>query len=326
MKVLVTGALGNVGAYTLDALLREGHDVVAFDVVSTRARKAAARVDSRVRVVWGDICEPASVGAALDGVEAVVHLAAIIPPQVEKAPDLARRINVDGTRNLIEQMIASGTARRLVFASSMGVFGDVQDREPPLRAQTPVSPTDDYGRHKVACEQAIQASVLHWSILRLAVAVPTRLRGAPFDVRTGFEISADARVEIIHPADAATAFAHAVDCEAVTGKILHVGGGEKCQLRHADFFNELMGGIGIGPLPAEAFIRREFPRFMGDWVDTQESQRLLRYQERGLEELKEDMRSDLGLLVPLIRLFRPLVNGFMLRASPYLQENRRARG
>ena len=92
MKVLVTGALGNVGEYTVDALLAEGHDVVAFDVESSRARKIASQLDERVRLVCGDITDPASLGTALEGADAVVHLAATIAP--EKAPDLARRVNV----------------------------------------------------------------------------------------------------------------------------------------------------------------------------------------------------------------------------------------
>src|SRR5262249_11010017 len=109
MKVLVTGALGNVGSYTVDALVEEGHVVVAFDVESPRARRLASRLDTRVHVVWGDITDPASIRAALEGVGAVVHLAGILPPKVDRAPDLARRINVDGTRSLIEQMESSGT-------------------------------------------------------------------------------------------------------------------------------------------------------------------------------------------------------------------------
>ena len=325
MKVLVTGALGNVGSYTVDALLAEGHDVVALDLESARSRKLAARLDARVRVAWGDITCPASLGAALEGVDAVVHLAAILPPHVERSPDLARRVNVDATRSLIASMEASPTARRLVFASSQGIFGDVQDREPPLRVGTPVSPTDEYGRHKVACERAIEQSRLQWSILRLAVAVPTRLIGAPFDLRAGFEISAQARIEIIHPADAGTAFARALACEETIGKILFVGGGEKCQMTHHAFFDELMRSIGIGPIPAEAFVRTDVPRFMGDWLDTEESQRLLQYQTRGLGELKVDMRRDLGVAAPLIRLLRPVATWFLLRSSPYLDENRRVR-
>jgi nucleoside-diphosphate-sugar epimerase len=325
MRVLLTGALGNVGLYTADALLEEGHDVVAFDLESRRARRSASRLDPRVKVAWGDVTDPASLGAALEGVDAVIHLAAIIPPHVDEAPELARRVNVDGTRSLIEQMEASRTAKRLVFASSQGVVGDVQDREPPLRVETPVSPTDEYGRHKVACEQAIRQSSLQWSVLRLGVAVPTRWIGAPHDLRSGFEISPDARFEFIHPADAGTAFARAVACEQAIGKILYVGGGEKCQMRYQEFYDDLMDSIGIGPLPAEAFVRAGVPRFMGDWLDTEESQRLLHYQKRGLCELKADMRRDLGAVAVLIRLLRPVATWFLVRRSPYLEQNRRAR-
>ena len=322
MRVLLTGALGNIGAHTVHALLEEGHDVVAFDLESPRARKLAARLDRRVHVCWGDVTDPASVRAALDGVDAVVHLAAIVNP--ERAPDLARRVNVDATRSLIAQMEASPTARRLVFASSQGVFGDVQDREPPLRVDAPVSPTNEYGRHKVACEEAVRQSRLEWSILRLAGAPPIRLIGYAHDPAILFEFSPDARFEYIHPADAGTAFARAVDCGDAIGKVLNVGGGEKCRTTHREFCNELMAAMGIGSLPAEAFVRTEVRRFFGDWLDTEESERLLGYQKRGLDELKADMRTDLGALVPLIRLLRPLVTWFVLRGSPYLKENRRA--
>jgi nucleoside-diphosphate-sugar epimerase len=320
MRVLVTGALGNIGSHTVGALLEEGHDVVAFDLESPKARKLAARQGARVRVRWGDITDPASVRAALDGVDAVVHLAAILDP--EKAPDRARRVNVDATLGLIAQMEASPTARRLVYASSQGVFGDVQDREPPLRVDTPVSPSDAYGRHKVACEEAIRQSRLQWSILRLGASPPIRLTGYSHDTRILFDFSPDARFEFVHPADAGTAFARAVTCDEAIGKILFIGGGEKCRTIHRAFCNELMNAMGIGALPAEAFVRTRVRRFFGDWLDTEESERLLHYQTRGLSELKADMRQDLGAIVPLIRLLRPLVTWFVLRASPYLKENR----
>jgi len=323
MKVLVTGALGNVGEYTVQSLVEEGHQVVAFDLESRKAHKVAAQFDERVTIVWGDITNPASLGSALEGAEAVVHLAAIVAP--EKAPDLAQRVNVDATRNLIEQMGGHPTAKRLVFASSQGIFGDVQDREPPLRVDTPLCPTNDYGRHKVACEQAIRGSGLKWTILRLAVAPPTRLIGYPYDPSYMFEFSGDARFEFVHPADAGTAFGRAVACDDAIGKILYIGGGASCQLTHYEFSNEIMAGIGIGPLPAEAFVRTEVPRLFGDWVDTDESERLLHYQKRGIAELQADMRKDLGPGVPLIRLLRPVVTWFLVRQSPYLKPNRRRR-
>lgn len=321
MKVLLTGAFGNIGSTSLGALLAEGHEVVACDLASPKARKLAARHGGRVRVLWGDITDPATLGKALDGVDAVVHLAAILDP--ERAPELARRVNVDGTRGLIAAMEASPTARRLVFASSMAIFGDVQDREPPLRIDTPVSPTNDYGRHKVACEEAIRGSHLRWSILRLAAVPPIRVIGYSFDPRILFDFSPDARFEYVHPADAGTAFARAVGCDAAVGKILNIGGGEACRLTYYAFCNELMRAFGIGPLPRDAFVRRDPPRFLGDWVDTEESQKLLRYQTRGLDDLRRDTQHDVGALAPLIRLLRPLINAFVIRSSPYWKQNRR---
>lgn len=320
MKVLVTGALGNVGEHAVKALLDEGHEVVAFDLASPRARKVAADLDARARVEWGDVTDRACLGAALDGVNAVVHLAAILTPDL--TPELARRVNVDATRDLIEQMEASPTAKRLVFASSHGIYGEVQDREPPLRVDTPPTPGNEYGRHKLACEQAIQASALDWTILRLAVAPPTRLLGYSHDPSHSFEFSADGRIEFVHPADAGMAFARAVACEEAIEKILYIGGGAKCQMTSVEFLNQLMGGIGMGAIPAEAFVPSDVPRFSGDWVDTEESQRLLQYQTRGMSELAADMRSHLGIMAPLIRLFRPLVTWGLLRRSPYLKRAR----
>jgi nucleoside-diphosphate-sugar epimerase len=321
MKVLLTGAFGNIGLSTLEALLVEDHDVVAFDLESRRARKLASRFDGRLRVVWGDITCPESVRSALDGVDALIHLAAIIPPNTERVPDLARKVNVDATCSLIAEMEASATAKRLVFASSQGIFGDVQDREPPLRVDSPVAPTDLYGRHKVACEEAIRDSGLRWSILRLSAVTPIHLQAQ--DPSIMFEFSPDARFEFLHPADAGTAFARAVACTETFHKTMYVAGGPHCRITYGEFINSLMGAVGIGPIPSEAFIRTQPPRFFGDWVDTEESQQLLQYQKRGLAEQLEDMKRDFGVLVPLIRLVRPLATWFVVRSSEYLKENRR---
>jgi nucleoside-diphosphate-sugar epimerase len=315
--------MGNIGFSTLMALVAEGHDVVAFDLASRRARRLASDIDGPVHFVWGDITNPESVKHALEGVEAVIHLAAIIPPYSDRATDLARKVNLDATRGLIAQMEASPTAKRLVFASSIGIFGDVQDREPPLRVETPVSPTDEYGRQKVACEGEIRRSQLRWSILRLAAVTPIHLQAQ--DPSIMFEFSPDARFEFLHPADAGTAFARAVACEDSIGKTLYIAGGPTCRTTYYDFTNALMGAVGIGPISHDAFLRAKPARFFGDWVDTEESQRLLRYQTRTLNEQLEDMKKDFGMLVPFIRLMRPLATWFVTRTSAHLKENRRAR-
>jgi hypothetical protein len=97
----------------------------------------------------------------------------------------------------------------------------------------------------------------------------------------------------------------------------------RCARIHQEFFNQLMGPI-LGTIPSEAYVRSETPRCPGDWMDTAESQALLRYQRRGIAELRADILRNLAVLAPLLRSIRPLMNWFMLRKSPYLEQNRRA--
>jgi len=112
MKVLLTGAFGNIGKSTLEELVRQGHIVRCFDLKTRSNEKAARRYRDRIQVVWGDLRRRADVAAAVRDQEVVIHLAFIIPKlsttgfESEEHPDWAREINVGGTQNLIEAMKA----------------------------------------------------------------------------------------------------------------------------------------------------------------------------------------------------------------------------
>jgi uncharacterized protein YbjT (DUF2867 family) len=115
----VTGALGNVGCNTPGALLEEGHEVV-------EPRKAASKMTS-AHLVQSDA---ASLGAALEGVDAVVHLAAILPPNVTRrlaGPVRERRRDPQPDR--VDGGVAEGEPDGLRVVT--GVAGDVQT-EPPF--------------------------------------------------------------------------------------------------------------------------------------------------------------------------------------------------
>jgi NADH dehydrogenase len=120
--VLVTGATGFVGSHMIPALLAADHQVVALvrtptdgELVLSRltpARRAA--VETRV----GDVTRPDTLGTALAGVDAVVHLVAI-PRDFHGGADL-RLVNTEGTRAVVAAMTAAGV-RRLVHMGAMGV-------------------------------------------------------------------------------------------------------------------------------------------------------------------------------------------------------------
>jgi len=315
--VLVTGAFGNVGSSTVRHLLDAGHQVVATDLPSPRTAAIARCFGDRVRVVWGNICDPQLWKTALQGVDAVIHLAAIIPPATGRSPELTKAVNLTATLDLVRQMEASTTAKRLVFASSMVVAGHEQHRrQPPLRVDEPPQPTDAYGRSKADCERHIRDSKLRWSILRLAVCPPAVLSLKDADGFSNiFETSADGRIELVHTDDAGLAFANAASCEAAIGRTLYIGGGERCRSEVLPFYNRMFSAMGLRELDPRV-LRPGPARFFGDWVDTEESQRLLHFQRHGLDDILRELRASLGPARWILKAAAPFAGWFIARRSP----------
>jgi nucleoside-diphosphate-sugar epimerase len=323
-KVLLTGAFGGIGRQVLNNLLRAGHAVVCLDLQNPRTEKIAATLPARARVVWGDICNAAAIESALREIDVVVHMAAIIPPLANSNIGLADRINVDATKTLIELMERSATAKRLIFASSMGVAGlDQHLRTPPLSVDVPPTPTDHYGETKARCEAFIRASTLDWSILRIAACPHEDLMsGRKEDLLLIFDTSASGRVEFVHFEDVGLAFANAVDCDAAIRRVLFIGGGARCQAEAWSFYGELFRSMGIEGIPRTAF-KPGPPLFFGDWLDTRESQALLKFQRHTLEDFYAWARKRSGLKRYLIKAIAPLARREILKLSPYYQAAKR---
>ena len=99
MKILLTGAFGNLGASTLENLLgRKKHEITCFDMQNPRNEKEMERLaaNGEFRTCWGDITNPEIVAQAMEGQECILHLAAVIPPLSEQAPELAHRVQGPG--------------------------------------------------------------------------------------------------------------------------------------------------------------------------------------------------------------------------------------
>jgi len=324
MRVLVTGAFGNIGEGTVQQLLERGHRVRCFDVPSRRTFRKAANLERQAEIVWGDLREPRDVEAAVRDVDVVIHLAFVIPKLsatgigCEDQPDWAWEVNVGGTRNLLQAIASHKPAARLIFASSLHIYGITQNQAPPRRVGDPLKPMEYYARHKVECEQLVCGSGLEWSIFRLAAALPFSLKLDP----AMFEIRLDNRMEYVHNRDVGLALARAVDNSDIWGKILHIGGGPRCRYTYRQIVEKVMEGVGVGMLPEEAFSTRPFST---DWIDTEESQRLLRYQRYTLNDYMREFSARLGFRRVLARVFRPVVRAVLLSRSPYYRARRYAR-
>ena len=103
MRILLTGAFGNVGESTLFSLFEKDHDILCFDI-ETSQNKTRQRELTKLgtfKTVWGDITNPEIVEQAVQDIHCIIHLAAVIPPASDTNPDLARKVNVGGTLNLL---------------------------------------------------------------------------------------------------------------------------------------------------------------------------------------------------------------------------------
>jgi UDP-glucose 4-epimerase len=318
VRVLLTGALGNIGRNTTKKLIEQGHQVRCFDLKTKANEKAAQRISDQIELVWGDVRSPDDLAAAVQDQDVVIHLAFIMPPLSEDRPEWAREINVAGTANLLQAMKTVSPPHKIIFSSTFSVFGDTQSQPPPRTVSDPVKPVDNYTRHKVECERLVKESGLDWAIFRFAVVPPMSLGGVE-ELPKMFDFPLDMRIEFVHPRDAGLALANAVSSQEVWGKILLIGGGPSSQLYYGDFMGRMMNAMRIGMLPERAFGSKAA---MSDWLDTSESQSLLNYQQHTFEDFVQEIASLLGYKRYLVPLFRPLVRRWVLQKSPYY----RARG
>lgn len=176
MKVVVTGGAGFLGQRLIRELLARGEltdaagarrpiaEIVAVDQV-------ASPPADRVRAAVGDIGDPAFVREAVTGADSVFHLAAVVSGAAEADFDLGMRVNLDGTRALLEALRAQGQRPKLVFASSVAVFGGALPEV--VTDETTPRPQSSYGVQKLIGELLVGDYARKGYLDGRAVRLPT---------------------------------------------------------------------------------------------------------------------------------------------------------
>jgi nucleoside-diphosphate-sugar epimerase len=168
-RVLVTGAAGRIGRATTELLLNRGIRVTALTIQDDQPIRAD-------RVLVGDATDPAAVAEALEGVDAVVHLAAIPHRDAGKPYDVYRT-NVTSTFNVLSQAGERGI-RRAVIASSINAFGvpmnhhDVAPAYFPIDEEIPTDIDDWYSLSKQADELTARMVARRWGVDVAALRFP----------------------------------------------------------------------------------------------------------------------------------------------------------
>lgn len=155
MRILVTGGAGYVGSTLVPMLLEQGHRVRVLDSLKFGGHGLLPCCQNRFfELVNGDVCDEKDMAKALEGVEAVIHLAAIVGyPACKKEPHVAHATNVEGTRTLLR---VRKKDQKVLFASTGSIYGSVPDYV--CNENTPRAPITLYGETKAVAEEAVLES------------------------------------------------------------------------------------------------------------------------------------------------------------------------
>lgn len=213
MTVLVTGATGFLGSHIAEQLSQSGAKVRAL-VRGTSDTRFLEGLNN-VELVTGAVDDFESCVRACQGVEGIIHSAGLVKA---KSPDDFRRVNTEGTENLLRAAEKAGSVRRFVFVSSQAVAGPSDEAGTPVRVGEEGAPVTAYGRSKLAAEKILLASKkeIHSVILR-----PPAIYG-PRDgeILVFFKAVKSGVLPLTNPLEAKYSMIYGPDCAAACVKAL----------------------------------------------------------------------------------------------------------
>ena len=161
MRFLITGGAGFIGSNIAAHLAEKGDQVRILDNFSSGRRDNIEGLPDSVEVIEGDVRDYWTVARAVDGVDYVLHQAALpsVPRSVEN-PLTSNAVNIDGTLNVLEAAKNAGV-KKLVFASSSSVYGESE--ELPKHEEMPPCPLSPYAVTKITCEYYCR---VYWELYR----------------------------------------------------------------------------------------------------------------------------------------------------------------
>lgn len=239
MKLLVTGGTGFIGSHLAEEGLRRGANVTVLGLTDRPEEQANAKLlaSKGATIVAGSITDAALCRQAAAGVTHVFHLA-VAMREGAKADEYFERINLDGTRALLEAA-AAGPIERFVYCSTIGIYGH---RAPGVtREDSPLAPGNVYERTKVAAEHMVREFAatcrLPFTILRPADVYGPRdqrlLKLFKGVSRGRFPLfgAGRGRRHMVYVDDVVSAFFRAAERPEAQGEALIVAGPRACTLR-----------------------------------------------------------------------------------------------
>jgi len=270
-RVLLTGASGSMGGEAFKELLRrrDRYDIVLLLRPDRREKRQFSQYENQegIKVVWGDVRNADDVLEAVNGVDHVLHPAALIAPAADHNPPLANSINLGGTKNIIaaiKKQPNNGDNIRFVYVGSVAMYGDRLRPIHMARVGDPLKPSvgDFYATTKIAAERAvIESGLKYWASMRQTyIAIPNAL--SLLDPIL-FHQPVNTHIELITKESAGYGLAQCVEApDEFYGRVYNMGGGPSCRVVYKDYLERMMRVYGLGDyrkiMPLNWFALRNF--------------------------------------------------------------------
>ena len=320
MKVLLTGPCGRIGVTAVRRLLEAGHQVRAFDtrndyVSHTPGFNERLVADWRAEGLdaewlWGDLRDPDAVARAVGtDTEVVIHLAAAtIPNHCEEHWQDTWDVNYFGTRHLIAAMQRSPRSPKLVFPSSVAVYGWPAPGGRLVREEDSLVPVCTYAATKIAAELEIRRSGLAYTILRVASSMTPSARhlqmiAASRELRRVFAdymklVSPDSPMHLVSSHDTNTALLSCIDHRESDARTFNIAGPADCRITFGQYYDTVAELTGRPAPPRQAYGRGPYPQ---SYYDTTAAEAVLKFQNRSFGDLRDEIAAAHAELMKLAR-------------------------
>jgi len=327
MRILITGAFGNIGKAVMKEAYKRHHEIIVLEIDNKRTRKIATHYRNRIkRIFFGDIRNFETVKNAVQDSDVVIHLAAIIPPLSKKNRELTMAVNYGGTENLLRAIKETKQSSPIIFTSSASVMGPTQLQDKLVGRNDPLIVTGNYEESKIKCEELLKSNADSYLVFRLAGVLPTFSARSIKDIfpllEEIFDMHPDMRLEMITAEDVATALvAGAEKLKAGStprNQAYILGGGEEngWQFRGRDFLSRFFGAFALH-VPDRKYFTQDINNYHLDWYDTVEAQREFDFQNHTIDEYLKQVKKTFRIYkLPIIAL-RKIILRELVKMSPY---------
>lgn len=326
-KVLLTGATGNMGREGLKLLhaQKDRFDIIVFALPTPQDKKFLSGFvkEANVSIVWGDLTNYEDVKRAVAQADIVLHVGALVSPLADHQPELAWKVNFEGTKNIVDAVLDRNDHDQVKLIY-IGTIAETGNRVPPYhwgRIGDPLLPSvfDHYALSKIAAERyVIKSGLKYWVSLRQTGIMHENI----LDVNDGigYHQPINNHLEWVTAHDSGRILLNVCDenlTESFWRNVYNIGGGEACRLTAFQFTQKVYKILGID------FRKLEHPNwyalrnFHGHWYyDSDKLQEFLQFRTESVDDVLEHIRKKLPFRLRILKyLPKGLIRNGMRRQA-----------